>query len=305
MQITYLGEIASLLTSVMFAIGPTFFTLGTQKVGSIVVNRTRLLLTVTLLLVVHWIVIGTPLPLDAEPRRWFWLGLSGIIGLALGDTALFQGFLLLGTRLTMLIFSFSPVIAALFAWLFLGETLTWLQIVGIAVTVLGIAWVVAERNRGKGPRPDEERKRFGLGIFFAFLGMLGQALGLVTAKLGLVGGDFPTISGQIMRMSVAMLLIWLVTIVQRQVGVTFKRLKENPLSLRDISLGVLAGPFIGVYFSLVGVQLTDVGVASTLQALPPIFLLPIAYFIFKERFSWQVVVGTVVALSGVAILFLT
>ncbi|MBN2499411.1 MAG: DMT family transporter [Anaerolineales bacterium] len=304
MHIPYAGELASLLTSLMFSIGPTFFTLGTQKVGSIVVNRTRLLLTVALLLIVHWIAIGTPLPLDAEPRRWFWLGLSGVIGLALGDTALFQAFLLLGARLTMLIFSFSPVIAALFAWLFLGETLTPLQIVAIFVTVLGIAWVVAERNRGNGKLPDEERKRFGLGIFFAFLGMLGQALGLVTAKLGLVGGDFPALSGQIMRMLTAMVLIWLVTILQGQVGFTFMRIKENPLSLRDISLGVLAGPFIGVYFSLVGVQLTDVGIASTLQALPPIFMLPIAYFIFKERFSWQVVVGTIVALSGVAILFL-
>jgi drug/metabolite transporter (DMT)-like permease len=288
----------------MFSIGPTFFTLGTQKVGSIVVNRTRLLLTVLLLFIVHWIALGSPLPLDAEPRRWFWLGMSGVIGLALGDTALFQAFLLLGARLTMLVFSFSPVIAALFAWLFLGETLTPLQIAGIFVTVLGIAWVVAERNRGKGVQPDEERKRFGLGIFFAFLGMLGQALGLVTAKLGLVGGDFPALSGQIIRMLIAMLLIWLVTILQRQVGFTFTRLKENPLSLRDISLGVLAGPFIGVYFSLVGVQLTDVGIASTLQALPPVFMLPIAYFVFKERFGWQVVIGTAVALSGVAILFL-
>jgi drug/metabolite transporter (DMT)-like permease len=55
----------------------------------------------------------------------------------------------------------------------------------------------------------------------------------------------------------------------------------------------------------VAIQLTEVGIASTLMALPPVFLLPIGYFIFKERFGWQAVAGTFVAVAGVALLFVT
>jgi drug/metabolite transporter (DMT)-like permease len=68
--------------------------------------------------------------------------------------------------------------------------------------------------------------------------------------------------------------------------------------------GVLAGPFAGIWFSLIGIQLTSVGVASTLQALPPIFLLPIGYIVFKERYGWRAIIGTAVTLAGVAVLFL-
>ncbi len=68
--------------------------------------------------------------------------------------------------------------------------------------------------------------------------------------------------------------------------------------------GAFSGPFLGVSFSLLAVQRAEVGVASTLMALPPVILLPIGYYVFKERFGWQAVAGTLVAIAGVAILFL-
>jgi len=69
-------------------------------------------------------------------------------------------------------------------------------------------------------------------------------------------------------------------------------------------MGALAGPFLGVWLSLVAIQHTSVGIASTLMSLPPIFLLPVGMIIFKERIGWRAVVGTVLAISGVAVLFL-
>jgi drug/metabolite transporter (DMT)-like permease len=45
-------------------------------------------------------------------------------------------------------------------------------------------------------------------------------------------------------------------------------------------------------------------VASTLMALPPVIVLPISYFIFREKVGWQAVAGTVLAIAGVAVLFL-
>ena len=71
-----------------------------------------------------------------------------------------------------------------------------------------------------------------------------------------------------------------------------------------IALGALVGPLLGVSASLFAVQHAEIGVASTLMALPPVIVLPISYFVFKEKIGWQAIAGTILAIIGVAILFL-
>ncbi|KAA3645436.1 MAG: DMT family transporter [Chloroflexi bacterium] len=301
MPFPLLGEAAALLTSVFFSIGPTFFTLAGQRVGSIIVNRGRLLMAVGMLLVVHWGLLGSPLPFDAGGDRWFWLGLSGIIGLVIGDAFLFQAFVMVGTRLTMLIFSLSPILSAILAWVFLGETLRELQILAMLITLAGIAWVVLQSENGDESK--ESKKNYWIGLLFALGGAISQALGLITAKQGL-GGEFSALSAHLMRISIAAVVMWGITILQGKARKTFQTFKQEPLALRETFLGAIFGPVIGVWFSLVAIQFTDVGIASTLMALPPVFLLPIGYFVFKEKITWQAAAGTIVALAGVAILFL-
>ena len=297
----FLGELAALATSVMFSIGPTFFTLGGRLVGSVIVNRVRLLAAGLILILVHVLIYGQLLPLSAAPDRWFWLALSGVIGLTLGDAALFQAFIQLGARLTMLVFSLSPVLSAILAWAFLGETLAPIELLGVAVTISGVLWVVSEGN-GKALNA-VDRRVYLSGLFFALLGALGQASGLITAKLGLYG-DFPALSGQVIRMLAATIGIWLIALAQRQVRSTLSGLRAQPAALRFILLGSISGPVIGVYFSLVAIQFAPVGIASTLMALPPIFLIPIDRYFFKESISPRAIFGTIIALAGVAILFL-
>ena len=301
MPIPFLGELAALATSLFFSIGPTFFTLAGRLVGSAIVNRSRLLVATLILIVIHAVFLGEFLPLSADPERWWWLGLSGVIGLTLGDAALFQAFVQLGARLTMLVFSLSPVLSAIMAWLFLNETLSGIEILGISVTIAGVLWVVSENQNGGEDKAD--RSLYMKGLFFAFLGAIGQASGLITAKLGLYG-DFSALSGQVMRMLAATVAIWLFTIISGKARETIDQIRNTPLSTRYILLGAIFGPVIGVYFSLVAVQFAPIGIASTLMALPPIFLIPIDYFVFKEKVSARAIVGTVIALAGVAILFL-
>jgi len=82
-------------------------------------------------------------------------------------------------------------------------------------------------------------------------------------------------------------------------------MRHQPGALVWVIFGTIFGPVIGVTASLLSVQYAMIGVASTLMALPPIFMLPIGYFIFKDRFGWQVVAGTLLAMVGVALLFLS
>ena len=300
-----LGQLAALATSLCFTAGSVFFTLASRQVGAMVLNRTRLLAALLLLVLAHWAIYKVPIPLQAGRQQWVWLGLSGTVGLALGDIFLFQGYTLIGPRLTMLMMSLSPILTTLLAWGFLGEMLNAGQILGIVVTLAGIAWVVLEKNNhvsaqkvGAGKNPLYHR-----GLLFGLGAAACQSAGLVLARQGL-GADFSALSGNLIRMTSAAAVIWLITLLQRQVGVTWQSLQNHPGALRFIAAGAFIAPFLGVSLSLLAIQHAEVGVASTLMALPPVLLLPVSYFVFKERFGWQAVAGTLLAMVGIAILFL-
>ena len=297
----FIGEIASLLTSVFFSIGPTYFTLAGRLVGSVVVNRSRLVVALGYLLIAHLLIYGSLLPIDAAPDRWLWLGLSGLIGFVLGDAALFQAFVVIGTRLTMLIFTVNPIIAALLGWLVLKENLRGTQILGMVIILAGIAWVMLERSN---PAQRElTPKAYAIGILLAVLAGAGQAVGAVTAKLGLYG-DFPTLSGQIIRVSTAAVAIWILTFISRKARVTYLALKSQPKAVSYILIASFLGPFLGVFFSLLAIKNTEIGIASTLMSLQPIILIPIGYYFFKETITMRAIIGTLVTLVGVAVIFL-
>ncbi len=297
----YIGELAGLATSLMWTGTSTFFTLAGRKIGSVVLNRIRLLLAAIFLMITHWILYGHPFPIAAETTNLFWLSISGVIGLVLGDAFLFQAFVLIGPRLSMLLMSLAPVIATITSWYFLSEVLGPLAIMGILTTVIGIAMVVADRTPG-GHTPDEDRD-YVKGLLFGLGGAIGQALGLVTSKLGL-GDGFPALSGNVIRMLAAVIVMWFFTAAVGKARSTLQIFFKGGVARKYVLAGAIVGPFLGVWLSLVAVQNTEVGIASTLMSLPPIFLLPVSRFVFNERIGVRAILGTVVALVGVSILFL-
>jgi drug/metabolite transporter (DMT)-like permease len=296
-----LGQLAALTTSVLFSATSTFFTLAGRAVTPIVVNRIRLLVAVFFLFLAHFI-FQIPYPQAIQTQQVFWLGLSGIIGLVLGDIFLFQAFVWIGPRLSMLMMSLAPVFGALLGRVFLNEVLTTGQILGMMLTLAGIAWVVL-KGRAKNSPGNFPKQQYVLGILFGLGAALGQAGGLITAKLGL-GEDLSALTGTLIRMIAAAITLWFITMLQHQGRASFQKIREQPTAILFILLGAFFGPTLGVTLSLYAVQQIPVGIASTLTALPPIFLLPISYFVFKERFSWHAVAGTALAIFGVAVLFL-
>jgi drug/metabolite transporter (DMT)-like permease len=295
----YLGEIAALTTAVCWSVTSLFFTVASKQVGSQLVNRVRLPLAALFLAITHLLWQGQVLPIHAETSRWGWLGLSAIIGLVVGDAMLFQAFVLIGTRLAMLLMTLAPVIGALLAWVFLGEALSLLEIAAIIVTVGSVAWVVSEQRNSNSV--DGNPRSYAIGVLCGIGGASGQALGLILSKRGM-SGDFPALSASLMRLTTASVVIWLWALIQGQVGPTVEGLR-NKRARWAIVGGTLTGPFMGMTFSLVAVQFTHVGIASTLMALSPVFLLPLSRWIFKERISQRAIVGTVVAMVGVAMIF--
>ena len=294
-----MGEIAAIGTALCWTFTSLLFTIGGRTVGSIVLNRLRLLFAVALLMGTHRLLEGTFFPLGVEAARWWWLGVSGVVGLVLGDAFLFQAFVMVGPRLSTLMMSLVPVISAVLAWLFLGERLTLLEMAAIALTVGGIMWVVLER--GNGPA-HTDRRHYTLGILAGLGGAVGQALGLIAAKKGLAG-DFSPLSGVLIRMVVAAAVMWGLAVLRGEAGASLRALSNRRAAL-SITAGSVVGPFLGVWLSLIAVNLARVGIASTLMSLTPIFVLPIARWVLKETVSGRAVWGTVAALIGVAMIFL-
>lgn len=296
-----IGEIAALFTSFCWSLSAIGFSLAGRKFSSQVTNRVRVTLAFLALLLINGLLYGQPIPLNAGSIRWGWLMFSGIVGLALGDAFLFRSYQLVGPRIGLLLLSLAPVFGAAIAWLFFGEKLSTLQFVGMVITLAGIGWVVLTRPA---LQAGEQQTKLSLqGVLFGMIAALGQAGGLVLSKQGM-SGNFPPFAGTIIRMTAAIIFLWVMAIFQKQVGDTIDSIRAHPAALGWTAFGAFFGPVIGVSASLLAIQHAEIGVASTLMALPPIFMLPISYFIFKERFGWQAVAGTLLATSGVALLFL-
>jgi drug/metabolite transporter (DMT)-like permease len=294
-----LGQLAALGTAFCWSFTAIFFSYSGRLVGSAVVNRSRLLFALFFVGITHFFLQGTIFPTGVEPYRWGWLALSAILGLVLGDTFLFQAFVLVGPRLSTLMMATVPILSTFMAWIFLKETVSASEIAGIALIVTGIAWVVTERRSGE---IVVQEKKYIRGLAFAFLGAVGQAANLIAAKYAL-GDDFPAISASAIRILVAMVILWAAAAFQGQFRHTIRQW-QNRDAFKAIIRGTIAGPFIGIWLSLVAVQLAPVGLAATLMALPPIILIPIERVLYGTRVSNRGIIGTVIAVSGVALIFL-
>ena len=295
-----IGELAALSTSVLWAGTSVLFTKATQQVGSIIVNRIRVILGLFFLMLLNWAFDGYLLPFEAGADRWLWFALSGAIGYALGDAFLFQSFLCIGAQRSMLMMSLAPLMSAGLAWVFFGETLTGTQMLGVLVTLGGIAWVILRRRSSENTQVCSPVQ----GVLFGLGAATGQAVGYVLSKQGLTDG-FSPIAGNSIRMLAAVIMLWGLASIQGKTKETINSVREKPKVLGWLAMASFTGPVLGATLSLFALQHTQVGIASTLIALPPVFLLPISWIVFKEKFDWGAVLGTLVAIGGVALLFLT
>jgi drug/metabolite transporter (DMT)-like permease len=299
MATEYLGSLAAFATALCWTVSAILFTRASRRIGGVTVNYARMVLSLPMMALIHLITQGSLFPTGVESFRWGWLALSGVIGLALGDSFLFNAFALIGPRLSLLIMSLVPVMSTTAAWFFLRETLAPLEITGVLVAVGGIGWVVMERSNGLDPtRPP----RYGLGILLALGGAVGQALGLVVAKKGMVG-DFPAISATIIRMLAAGIAMWGAALLRGQAKSIANRMLDRE-ALPSLLSAIVIGSALGIWLSLVSIQYARLGIAATIMALPPVLILPLAHWQLRERVTLRAVLGTVVTFVGIAILIL-
>jgi drug/metabolite transporter (DMT)-like permease len=293
----YAGELSALITAIMWTGSALAFAAATTRVGSVYVNVVRLLAAIILLF--FTIVVGN-IRSDISIIQTGYLVISGLVGFVFGDTFLFKSFEYNSARIGMLIMSVAPAVAALLAFIFLGETLTSMGIVGITVTLTGIMLVILERKEASTHHLPVSMA----GVFYAFLGALGQAGGLVLAKFAFVIGPMNGFIATFIRAFAATLVLIPLNYFTRRFSRPVAIFSNNPKALTFTLLGAFLGPYLGVTFSLIAISMTNVAIAATIMSIVPILMLPTVWILFRERLSWRAIVGACIAVAGVGILFL-
>jgi drug/metabolite transporter (DMT)-like permease len=304
MDLNLVGESAAIFTSCLWTFNSLFFTSAGKKIGSLSVNAYRTAIAVILLISAHILFLGTAIP-AATNEQWFWMGLSGIIGLGIGDIGLFAAFVIIGPRLSLLMMSLSPIFASFVAYLMLGEVISPLAVVGIAITLTGVSLAILERDNNS--TEDSVSKNHRLwGVFLALVGAIGQGVGLVLSKKGIYldpNTVLNPISATLIRMTVGALFVWACAVAAGKFSRLRRALKDQN-AIKNTAAGAFLGPFMGVTFSMVAVTYTEAGIAQTLMSLMPILIIPIVWILYKQRTSWRGILGAAIAIVGVAILFL-
>lgn len=300
------GETAALATSVSWTLCGLAFALAGRRVGSMAVNQVRILIAVVILVVIRAAIFGAPLP-DGSSEQLTMLALSGIAGLALGDSFFFYCIAVLGPRLGAVLMATSPVMCALLAWPMLGESPDAQAVVGIAVTVIGVVTVVVEPG-GEPTWVTQKPKRKGPAILCGLLGAFGQALGLVLSKMGMVGSGLEAdaidpFSATVVRMVAGAAGVVVIAALGRRLWRSVVAMRDRR-ALGATLVGVVFGPTLGVWLSMVAVRGTNAGVAAALMALPPVLMIPTARIAYGARPGRWAILGTVVAVSGTAVLML-
>jgi drug/metabolite transporter (DMT)-like permease len=298
MASSHAGELAALGTACCWTLTAMVFESAGRRVGSLPVNLLRLVIGFGFLAAFGAIVRGTPLPTDATGHTWGWLSVSGLIGFTVGDLCFFRALIVLGARLSILLMALVPPMTALIGWTVLGEALSPLDWLGMALTVGGVVWVTLERRPAAG---GGHGRISASGLLLGVGAALGQAVGLILSKHGM--GAYDAFAATEIRVLAGMVGFGLVFTALGWWSRVGAALRDGGAMAR-IGLGAFFGPFVGVSLSLYAVQHAPAGVAATIIEIQPVLILVPAALIQRERISGRAIAGAILAVGGAALLFL-
>ena len=308
---TYLGELISIGVAFSWTATALLSEFGSKRLGNLTLNVLRMALALVFSLVLFGVATGNPLPVGVPGDACGWMLLSGLVGYVIGDFCLFQCYILIGSRYGQLFMTLAPLSAALMAWVTLGQQMRAMSIVAMLVTLFGISISVL----GRGEHHKVSLKLPLNGVLYAIGAAVCQGVGLVLSKIGMDHYDMAALadmgvpewlvpfSANFYRCIAGIVGFLLLLHYHDEMG----HLREAMHDKKGLSVATattIFGPFVGVGFSLMAVQYTAAGIASTLMAMTPIIILLPSYWLFHEKFTWKAVVGAFISVIGVSLFFL-
>ena len=324
----FLGEIISLFVALSWTATALFAEVGSKRMGSLPFNTIRMSMSLVLLTLTLWLVMGVPYPRYADGGTWGWLLLSGVVGYVIGDYCLMQGYIHIGSRFGQLFMTLSAPTAAITGRLLLGEQMRPTAILGMVVTLGGIALSILSKN------DNSEHRGIGFklpakGIFYAAMAGICQGFGLVLSKIGLLHYDAAmsalgiaqdaVLEGAVLPLPASISMPFAATTIRAYIGLVgfflslmlFSKdgIEKLRSAFRDrkalwcVFASTIFGPFIGVSASLLATLYTSAGIAQTLFALTPILIIAPSAVLFHQKVTVREVIGAVISVAGVCLFF--
>ena len=303
---TYLGELISIGVAFSWTATALLSEFGSKRLGNLTLNVLRMALALVFSLVLFGVVTGGPLPTGVSSEAIGWMLLSGLVGYVIGDFCLFQCYIIIGSRYGQLFMTLAPLSAALMAWVTLGQQLMAMSIVAMLVTLVGIGISVL----GRGEHHKVSLRLPLNGVLYAVGAAVCQGVGLVLSKIGMDHYNTPDMPEWLIPFSanfyrcVAGIIGFTLLLYLRDGVAPLREVLHDRKGLSVATATTIFGPFVGVGFSLMAVQYTAAGIASTLMAMTPIIILLPSYWLFHERITWRAVVGALISVVGVSLFFL-
>lgn len=305
----YVGELISIAVAFSWTATALLSEFGSKRMGNLTLNLTRMVITLAFSGILFWVTGGTPLPAGASTQAYLWMLLSGLVGYVIGDFCLFQCYIIIGSKYGQLFMTLAPIAAAITAWFTLGQQISPHALLAMAVTLCGIA--ISVLGRGDGHKVSLKLPLSG--VLFAIGAAVCQGVGLVLSKIGMnhyeatLTMPLPSwllpFHANFFRCIAGVAGFTLLMAVREG----FAPLRKGVRDSKGMTAAVLTtvfGPFVGVGASLLAVQYTAAGIASTLMALTPIIIIVPAWWIFKQPITARSLLGALISVMGVSLFFL-
>jgi len=296
------GEYFGIITAFCWAVGIFSFTMSTRYFQATHINLMRLLLALFLLcpfIIIKENISFSNLFLFPGYQNWLWLGLSGVVGLALGDYFSFSAFKAIGAKNSSIFSTLAPGTAIIFAYLMLGEKINLIGITGILITISVIIYISLQKK-------DNQSKMSLVGMGHAIGAALCQGAGLVLAKKAYENNliEIAPFHAAWLRIMASVIVLLVFAILTREIKPITRNLvkPENKKGLVYLSLGTLSGTVLGLTFAMQTISTIDSAVAQTIFSLVPVFAIPLAYFFHKEKMTLSIILGALIAIAGVMVL---
>ncbi len=303
--VPYPGELAGLATAFLWSLSAIAWSHAGRRIGAVAVATIRITLAAIVLSLLHAALQGGFWPRGIPPASMALLAVSGVVGACFGDILFFHALKELGPRLGMMVNCVCPALTALVAWgPPLREALNGYALAGMALTLGGVAWVVAEEPHATAwPLPPGGRRR---GVLFALAGIVCFAFGYVLSRLGMgghVAGGLTPFSAALVRVAAGAAGCWILLPFLGRTRATVRSLRDRR-AMFTLSWGTIVGPVAGIWLSLVALDLAEAGVATALISTGPIFMIPLSYVSHRERPTTRGILGALIAVGGVFLLVL-
>ncbi|MFN1648422.1 DMT family transporter [Vibrio rotiferianus] len=294
----YSGEIAAISAAIVWACATWIYSQFSHRFSAMQLNIVKGIIASAMMLVVMPF-LPQAIPTQIEPIHLAVLAVSGVIGIAIGDSAYFSALKRIGPNKTLLLESLAPPLSGVLALVFLGSELTLQSWLGVVVTTAAVTFVVFQ------PSSSGEETNW-IGIGFGLLASVCQATGVVISHYALVAGDLPPLLGALIRLSIGVVAVCLVIKVVEPAP--FKGIRQHIQEMGKKAMGwlllaIFVGTFLALWLQQIALKHANPAIAQTLIATSPLFILVI-YAMKGEKVGAKSVIGTLVALGGISLFFL-